>query len=46
MACLAADIGLTNYAAQVTVDLDVQVRYDLLSFLKEDSERRGATIIC
>lgn len=32
--------------AQVTVDLDVQVRYDLLSFLKEDSECRGATIIC
>ena len=32
--------------AQVTVDLDVQVRSDLLSFLKEDSERRGATILC
>ena len=39
-------IGLTNFVAQVTVDLDVQVRYDLLSFLKEDSERRGATILC
>jgi CCR4-NOT complex subunit CAF16 len=33
-------------AAQVTVDLDVQVRDDLLSFLKEDSERRNATILC
>jgi len=31
---------------QVTVDLDVQVRDDLLSFLKEDSERRSATILC
>ncbi|KAI9447745.1 P-loop containing nucleoside triphosphate hydrolase protein [Lactarius indigo] len=30
---------------EVTVDLDVQVRSDLLSFLKEDSERREATII-
>jgi CCR4-NOT complex subunit CAF16 len=30
----------------VTVDLDVQVRDDLLSFLKEDSERRNATILC
>ncbi|KAH9973010.1 P-loop containing nucleoside triphosphate hydrolase protein [Lactifluus volemus] len=30
---------------EVTVDLDVQVRDDLLSFLKEDSERRGATIL-
>lgn len=30
---------------EVTVDLDVQVRHDLLSFLKEDSERRGATIL-
>jgi CCR4-NOT complex subunit CAF16 len=28
------------------VDLDVQVRDDLLSFLKEDSERRSATILC
>jgi len=35
-----------NPAAQVTVDLDVQVRDDLLSFLKEDSEHRGATILC
>jgi CCR4-NOT complex subunit CAF16 len=33
-------------AAQVTVDLDVQVRDDLLAFLKEDSERRSATILC
>ena len=24
----------------------MQVRYDLLSFLKEDSERRGATVLC
>lgn len=31
---------------QVTVDLDVQVRDDLLSFLKEDSEHRSATILC
>ncbi len=46
VACVAVDIGLTNCVAQVTVDLDVQVRYDLLSFLKEDSERRGATILC
>jgi len=30
---------------EVTVDLDVQVRDDLLSFLKEDSERRSATIL-
>jgi CCR4-NOT complex subunit CAF16 len=30
----------------VTVDLDVQVRDDLLSFLKEDSEHRSATILC
>ena len=30
----------------MTVDLDVQVRDDLLSFLKEDSERRNATILC
>ncbi|KAI0320210.1 P-loop containing nucleoside triphosphate hydrolase protein [Amylostereum chailletii] len=30
---------------EVTVDLDVQVRDDLLRFLKEDSEARGATII-
>ena len=46
VACVNVDIGFTNFAAQVTVDLDVQVRYDLLSFLKEDSERRGATILC
>ncbi|KAI0065921.1 P-loop containing nucleoside triphosphate hydrolase protein [Artomyces pyxidatus] len=30
---------------EVTVDLDVQVRDDLLRFLKEDSEKRGATIL-
>jgi ABC-type uncharacterized transport system ATPase subunit len=33
-------------AAKVTVDLDVQVRDALLSFLKEDSEQRNATILC
>lgn len=32
--------------AKVTVDLDVQVRDDLLSFLKEDSQHRNATILC
>lgn len=31
---------------QVTVDLDVLVRDDLLKFLKNDSETRGATILC
>lgn len=31
---------------QVTVDLDVLVRDDLLRFLKKDSEERGATIVC
>jgi len=30
---------------EVTVDLDVLVRDDLLKFLKADSERRGATIL-
>ncbi|KAI0040087.1 P-loop containing nucleoside triphosphate hydrolase protein [Auriscalpium vulgare] len=30
---------------EVTVDLDVQVRDDLLKFLKDDSEARGATIL-
>ncbi|KAI0758093.1 P-loop containing nucleoside triphosphate hydrolase protein [Fomes fomentarius] len=30
---------------EVTVDLDVLVRDDLLNFLKEDSETRGATIV-
>ncbi|KOS14284.1 atp-dependent transporter [Malassezia pachydermatis] len=30
---------------EVTVDLDVQVRCDLLDFLKEESETRGATIV-
>lgn len=31
---------------EVTVDLDVLVRDELLSFLKEESESRGATILC
>ncbi|WFD25584.1 CCR4-NOT regulatory complex component [Malassezia nana] len=31
---------------EVTVDLDVQVRCDLLDFLREESETRGATIVC
>ncbi|KAG6880040.1 hypothetical protein C0992_007357 [Termitomyces sp. T32_za158] len=31
---------------EVTVDLDVLVRDDLLTFLKTDSEQRGATILC
>ena len=31
---------------QVTVDLDVLVRDDLLTFLKKDSIARGATILC
>ena len=31
---------------EVTVDLDVLVRHELLKFLKRDSEARGATIIC
>jgi CCR4-NOT complex subunit CAF16 len=30
----------------VTVDLDVLVRDDLLSFLQEESETRGATVLC
>lgn len=30
---------------EVTVDLDVQVRADLLDFLKTETEQRGATII-
>lgn len=30
---------------EVTVDLDVLVRDDLLTFLKKDSEERGATIL-
>ncbi|EIM88158.1 P-loop containing nucleoside triphosphate hydrolase protein [Stereum hirsutum FP-91666 SS1] len=30
---------------EVTVDLDVQVRDDLLTFLREDSEARGSTIL-
>jgi ABC-type uncharacterized transport system ATPase subunit len=31
---------------QVTVDLDVLVRDDLLTFLKNDSVKRGTTILC
>lgn len=31
---------------EVTVDLDVLVRHELLEFLRRDSETRGATIIC
>lgn len=31
---------------EVTVDLDVLVRHELLEFLKNDSEARDATIIC
>ena len=31
---------------KVTVDLDVQVRDDLLTFLKEDTQDRNATILC
>ena len=31
---------------EVTVDLDVLVRDELLKFLKEESETRGATILC
>lgn len=31
---------------EVTVDLDVLVRHELLEFLKRDSEARSATIIC
>ena len=31
---------------EVTVDLDVQVRSDLLSFLAEETATRNATIIC
>lgn len=31
---------------EVTVDLDVLVRHQLLEFLKKDSESRTATIIC
>lgn len=31
---------------KVTVDLDVLVRHDLLNFLKNESESRGATILC
>ncbi|KAF9651256.1 P-loop containing nucleoside triphosphate hydrolase protein [Thelephora ganbajun] len=30
---------------EVTVDLDVLVRHELLEFLKQDSEARGATVI-
>ena len=31
---------------EVTVDLDVLVRHELLGFLRQDSEARDATIIC
>ena len=31
---------------QVTVDLDVLVRSDLIDFLVSESETRGATIVC
>ena len=31
---------------EVTVDLDVQVRCDLLDFLRQESEERKATIVC
>ena len=31
---------------EVTVDLDVLVRHELLEFLRKDSEARDATIIC
>lgn len=31
---------------EVTVDLDVQVRADLLDFLMRETKERGATIIC
>ena len=31
---------------EVTVDLDVLVRDELLAFLKEESETRGATLLC
>lgn len=37
---------VTNAPLQVTVDLDVLVRDELLSFLKHDSETRGSTILC
>jgi CCR4-NOT complex subunit CAF16 len=31
---------------EVTVDLDVLVRHDLLEFLKQETESRNATILC
>lgn len=31
---------------EVTVDLDVLVRHELLEFLKKETEERGATILC
>ncbi len=31
---------------EVTVDLDVLVRAELLAFLVKESEERGATIVC
>lgn len=30
---------------EVTVDLDVLVRADFLDFLKQETEKRGATIV-
>jgi CCR4-NOT complex subunit CAF16 len=37
---------LRRYWYQVTVDLDVLVRSDLIDFLVQESETRGATIVC
>jgi CCR4-NOT complex subunit CAF16 len=31
---------------EVTVDLDVLVRHELLAFLKNETEERGATVLC
>lgn len=31
---------------EVTVDLDVLVRADLIAFLTSEAETRGATILC
>ncbi|KAI0737684.1 P-loop containing nucleoside triphosphate hydrolase protein [Daedaleopsis nitida] len=39
------EIAASQIQSRVTVDLDVLVRDDLLTFLKEDSETRGATIL-
>jgi len=35
-----------NLPFQVTVDLDVLVRNDLLRFLKNDTETRGSILLC